>query len=57
MEPIFLILYIVILTLLLTLVLPRIKEPNPAQRRNLWISVIAGGIVFLVITYFAIFHG
>lgn len=50
MKPIFLILYIVIITLLLTLVFPRFREATPGLRRSLWISTIAGGFVLLVIT-------
>ena len=51
MEPIYIILYAVIITLVLTLVIPRLGEPSPALRRLLWISAIFGGVVFLAITY------
>lgn len=56
MDPIYIILYAVIITLLLTLVFPRFRQANPALRRTMWLSTIAGGIVLLVIAYM-IFSG
>jgi len=51
MNPIFLILYVVIITLLLTLFLPRLRNANP---RLLWLSVLtglAGLVIILVLTF------
>ena len=48
MNPTFLILYVVIITLLLTLFFPRLRNTNP---RLLWISVITGlvGLVIILV--------
>ena len=54
MKPIFIILYAVIVTLLLTLFFPRFRQASPALRRSLWIISIFGGITLLVITYLAL---
>jgi hypothetical protein len=56
MEPIYIILYAVVLTLILTLVIPRFGEPSPALRRLLWISTIFGCVVLLIVT-FLVFRG
>ena len=50
MNPIFLILYVVIITLLLTLFMPRLRKVTP---RLLWLSVLtglAGLVIILVLT-------
>jgi nitrogen fixation/metabolism regulation signal transduction histidine kinase len=51
MDPIFVILYAVILTLVLTLVLPRVRQVSPLMRRFLWITFAVGAIAFLVVAY------
>jgi len=53
-DPIFVILYAVAVTLLLTLVLPRLTrsdQASPGARRLLWILAIAGlaGLFILVV--------
>jgi len=53
MDPIYIILYAVIVTLLLTLVFPRFKMASPTLGRYLLVVVIVGGIALLVITYLA----
>ena len=53
MDPIYIILYAVIVTLILTLVLPRFKMASPKLGRTLLVVVIVGGIALLVITFFA----
>jgi ABC-type cobalamin transport system permease subunit len=53
MKPIFIILYAVIITLILTLVLPRFRQASPTLKRVLWVAVTIGGVAMLVITYFA----
>jgi hypothetical protein len=53
MEPIYIILYVVIVTLVLTLVFPRIRQVSPTLRRLLWIAVIVGGTALLAVTYLA----
>jgi hypothetical protein len=53
MDPIFIILYAVIITILLTLVFPRFRQASPALRRFLWIAAIIGGIALLIVTYIA----
>lgn len=53
MPPIYIILYAVIVTLLLTLVFPRFRQASPALRRLLWLGGLIGGIALLVVTYFA----
>jgi len=50
MSPIFLILYVVIITLVLTLVLPRLSEPSPQLRQALLVAAVAGAGVLLVLT-------
>ena len=50
MSPTFLILYVVIVTLVLTLVLPRMAEPSPQVRQGLVIAAIAGAVVLLILT-------
>lgn len=50
MEPIFLILYAVIVTLVLTLVFPRFRQATPAGRRLAWIGLLLGGVGLLVVT-------
>jgi hypothetical protein len=49
MKPIYLILYAVLITLLLTLALPRLEKANPANKRSLWIAAIAGALILGVI--------
>ncbi len=50
MEPIHLILYVVIVTLVLTLVAPRFRQATPAGRRLAWIGLLLGGVALLVVT-------
>ena len=54
MKPIYLILYAVLITLLLTLALPRLEKANPVNKRFLWIGAIAGvlilGLILVVLT-------
>lgn len=54
MDPIYIILYAVIITLLLTLALPRLRQVSPALRRFFWIAVALGGIALLVMIYLAL---
>ena len=51
MNPLFLIIYVVVITLLLTLVYPRFKSSNP---RLLWAALILGiaGLVVMIIIFF-----
>jgi hypothetical protein len=49
MKPIFLILYIVIVTLLLSLALPRLRKVNKGLQRLFWISSTVGGIALLIV--------
>ena len=56
MDPIYIILYAVIITLLLTLVFPRLRQASPTIRRSLWLSTIAGGIALLIFTYLIFFN-
>lgn len=51
MSPIFLILYVVIVTLVLTLVLPRLSEPSPQVRQTLVVTSVAGAVVLLILTF------
>lgn len=53
MDPIFIILYAVILTLVLTLVLPRVRQVSPLMRRFLWIAFAVGAIAFFIVAYIA----
>lgn len=48
MNPIFIILYAVVITILLTIFFPRLRKANP---RLLWITVIAGlaGLLIIII--------
>jgi hypothetical protein len=52
MKPIFIILYIVIVTLVLTLVLPRLPKVNKGLQRLVWIASTLGGIALLIIVVF-----
>lgn len=51
MNPIFIILYAVIVTLVLTIFFPRLRKANP---RLLWILVIAGlaGLLIIAVLMF-----
>ena len=51
MNPTFLILYIVIVTLVLTLVLPRLRDANPQLARGL-IGVGVAGLLLLALVMF-----
>lgn len=51
MSPIYLILYVVIVTLVLTLLFPRMREPSPQLRQALLIAAVAGAVVLLVLTF------
>lgn len=51
MDPIYIILFVILVTLVLTLFVPRLRQANPALRRALWITVIIGGIALLVVLY------
>jgi len=51
MSPTFLILYVVIVTLVLTLVLPRLTEPSPHLRQALVVASVAGAVVLLILTF------
>ena len=51
MSPTFLILYVIIVTLVLTLVLPRLAEPSPQLRRTLVVAAVAGAVVLLILTF------
>lgn len=51
MKPIYIILYAVIVTLVLTLVLPRLRQVSPALRRSLWITTGIGGVALLIVAY------
>ncbi len=53
MNPIYLILFAVIVTLLLTLAIPRLRPVSPTGRRFLWVAMIAGLVVLLVIIVLA----
>jgi hypothetical protein len=53
MDPIYVILYAVIITLLLTLALPRLSQVSPALKRFFWLTAVVGGIVLLVFIYLA----
>lgn len=48
---IFLILYAVVLTLLLTLALPRLERMTPQTRRLFAITAAAGVVVFVVVLW------
>lgn len=50
MSPIYIILYAVIVTLLLTIFFPRIRKPNPSL---LWLLIIAGLSVLLIVIVFS----
>lgn len=49
MNPIFLILYAVLLTIVLTLTLPRMRSFTPGMRRVLAITAAAGVVVLIVL--------
>jgi hypothetical protein len=51
MDPIYIILFAVVVTLVLTLAFPRLRSVSPALRRVLWIAVIIGGIALLIVIY------
>jgi hypothetical protein len=51
MSPLFLILYVVIVTLVLTLVMPRLREANPQLARGL-IAVGVVGLLALALVMF-----
>lgn len=51
MEPIYIILYAVIVTLLLVLIMPRLRQASPALRRILWIAFVVGGVGLLIVIY------
>lgn len=51
MKPIYIILYAVIVTLVLTLVLPRMRQASPALRRSLWVTASIGGVALLIVAY------
>lgn len=51
MSPIFIILYAVIVTLVLTLFMPRLREANPQLMRILLVAGIAGLIVLGVLLF------
>lgn len=50
MSPIYLILYVVIVTLVLTLVMPRMAEASPQMKWGLAVAGIAGAVVLLILT-------
>lgn len=54
MKPIYIILYVVIVTLLLTLVFPRFRDTTPQVRRLLWIAILIGGVALLAVTAFVL---
>lgn len=49
MDPIILIVYVIAVTLVLTLLFPRLREADPATRRRLWWFTVAGVVTFLVV--------
>ena len=49
MDPIFIILYAVSVTLLITLLLPRLGDVGPRTKRILRISAAAGVVVLIVL--------
>jgi len=49
MDPIFLILYAVIITLLITVFLPRFRDIGPGGKRFLRISAIVGVVVLIAV--------
>ena len=51
MNPIFLILYVVLLTLMLTLFYPKLRSSNP---KALWGGAIPGVLGLVVLIYFAL---
>jgi hypothetical protein len=44
MKPIYIILYAMIVILVLTLVLPRMRQASPALRRSLWVQHRRGSL-------------
>jgi hypothetical protein len=50
-DPIYIILYVVVVPLVITLVFARQRPLSPNARRRLWILLAAGVLVFLVLTY------
>ena len=51
MRPIFIILYASILTLVLTIFLPRLRQANPQLTRVLVVAGIAGFLLFGVLLF------
>lgn len=49
MDAIYIILFAIILTLVLTLAMPRLSQASPALRRFLWITVIVGVIALIAV--------
>ena len=49
MKPIFIILYAIVVTLILTLVLPRLQPMTPGRRRAMWILAGVGLAALLVV--------
>jgi hypothetical protein len=50
-DPILLIVYVVSVTLVLSLLFPRLREADAATRRRLWLFTIAGFAVFLLFLF------
>ena len=51
MKPIFIILYAVIITLVLTLAFPRLKQVGPMLRRYIWLATFVGTLVLLIVIF------
>jgi hypothetical protein len=49
MEAIHIILYAVVVTLVLTIAFPRIRQAEPAARPRLWALLVAGIVALLVV--------
>lgn len=49
MDPIYIILYAVVVTLLLTLAFPRIRQADPSDRPRLWLAFVGGVVALLVV--------
>lgn len=52
MSPIVLIVYVVAVTLVLSLLFPRLRQADAATRRRLWLFTVAGCVVFLLVLFF-----
>jgi hypothetical protein len=50
MNPIYIVLYAVVVTLLLTIAFPRIRQAAPSDRRRMWLLFIGGVVALLVVT-------